>query len=344
VTPDERRPRSLEFATSGFYPAFTGATNAAASEAMGLDVHAFPENHSRVPDPFGEMRDAVARTSQIRLQSGPVNFVTRNPGVIASAILPLQILSQGRAICGVASGDSAVAAAGQAPQRIRAFERDLNILRAYLHGAEADLGGHPSRVVWTESFRFEPPPIEMACSGPRAIDLAARLADRVSLGLGAHPDRIAWALRIVDEALAKAGRDRDSIRVGMSVPLAITETRSEGKATIRTRVAPWAHMSSGKGINLSDQPEILRRVTSVLRHSYDYAYHHPAAPADNPNTAVCDEDFADWMGIGGPPPYALDRMGHLVEMGIDFFVIPLPRPELEVFAAEVIPALRSLRG
>ena len=63
-------------------------------------------------------------------------------------------------------------------------------------------------------------------------------------------------------------------------------------------MSAFAHMQSGG--DLSHQPEILRRVTSALRDSYDYAFHKPGAPAENPNSDLCDEEFGEWMGIGGP--------------------------------------------
>ena len=61
----------------------------------------------------------------------------------------------------------------------------------------------------------------------------------------------------------------------------------------------------------------------MLRDSYDYRFHHPNAPPENPNSAVCDEEFGDWMGIGGPISYVVERMGELVEMGVDFFMTAL---------------------
>jgi 5,10-methylenetetrahydromethanopterin reductase len=297
-----------------------------------------------VPDCFGEMRDAVRETQQILLACGPVNFVTRDPGVIASAILPIQILSGGRALCGVACGDSAVAAAGRAPQRIAAFERDVRKLRRYLHGDEVIFGHRSSRLEWASSVSYDPVPIHMACSGPKAIALAARLADRICLGVGTNPARVAWALEIIDKELLDIGRDRHDVRIGIFAPLAVTADRATGRAAIRTRVAAWAHMSSGRGIDLSQQPDILRRVTTALRGTYDYRYHRPGVPADNPNNAVCDEEFGDWMGLGGPPSYISDRLGQLVELGIDFFITALPIAEQEAFASDVMPVVGALRS
>jgi 5,10-methylenetetrahydromethanopterin reductase len=336
--------RPLEFGTTGFYPPFTGAEMARRSEELGFDFQMFSENHTRVPDCLGEMRDAVRSTDRIKLLCGPLTFVTRDPGVIASGILPIQLLSGGRAICGVASGDSAVAVVGQRPQHIKELERDLGILRAYLHGRDVNFGALTSRLEWAADLAFDPVPIQMVCSGPRAIAVAARLADRIGLSVGANPDRITWALKIIHEALGEAGRPRDEVRVGAFLPVAITPDRATGRTAIRPRTAGWAHMSSFKGNDLSQQPEIMRRVTSVLRNTYDYRYHHPGAPAQNPNTAACDEEFGDWFGIGGPSSYVVDRIGELVELGLDFFVTALPPAEREQFAGEVMPPLRALRS
>ncbi len=334
--------RPLEFGTTGFYPAFSGVERAKLSEEMGFDIQGFSENHSRATDCFGEMRDAARETTRIRLACGPVNFVTRHPGVVAAGIVPIQILSSGRAICGVASGDSAVAAAGLKAQRLADMERDLGYLRTFLdRGEVAYQSGKTSRLEWADDLSWDHIPIHMACSGPRSIALASRTADRICLGIGTNLERVAWALDIIGVGLLASGRDRETIRVGVFAPIAITTDRASGRAEIRTRVSAWAHMQSGG--DLSQQPEILRRVTTVLRDSYDYAFHRPGAPAENPNSAVCDEEFGDWMGIGGPVSYVVDRMGELVDMGVDFFMTALPMPEREVFAADVMPILRDQR-
>ena len=80
--------RQVEFARTGFYPAFEGVVRAKLSEEMGFDIQGFSENHSRATDCFGEMRDAARETTRIRLACGPVNFVTRHPGVVAAGIVP----------------------------------------------------------------------------------------------------------------------------------------------------------------------------------------------------------------------------------------------------------------
>lgn len=336
--------RQLEFGLTGFYPALEGAKRARLAEEMGFDIHGFSENHARAADCFGEMRDAARQTSRIKLACGPVNFVTRNPGVIAAAVLPVQIISAGRVICNLASGDSAVAAAGLKPQRIADFGRDLSYLRTYLAGEEVSFGAKSSRLEWAEKLSWNPVPIQVSCSGPKSIALAARQADRICLGIGTNTEHLSWALRIIDEGLAQSGRDRNDIRIGLFVPLAIAPDRQAARALLRERGSAWAHMQSGRGIDLSQQPDVLRRVTTVLRDSYDYSFHRPGVPpGQNPNSAACDDEFADWIGIGGPTSYVVERLGQLVDMGIDFFITSASSHERESFAAHVMPALRKLR-
>jgi 5,10-methylenetetrahydromethanopterin reductase len=337
--------RQLEFGLTGFYPAFEGAKRARVAEQMGFDIHGFSENHSRTADCFGEMRDAISATTRIKLACGPVNFVTRNPGVVAAAVLPLQILSGDRVICNIASGDSAVAAAGLKPQRIADLRRDLGYLRTYLEGKEVKLGTQTSRLEWAANLSWNPIPIQLSCSGPKSIALAARTADRICLGIGTNIEHLSWALRIIHEGLAESGRQRDAVRIGLFAPIAIAPDRRAARALLRERSSAWAHMQSGRGIDLSQQPAILRKVTTVLREHYDYKFHRPGIPpGQNPNSAAIDEEFADWIGVGGPPSYVVDRLGQLVELGIDFFITSVSSTEREDFAAHVMPQLRKLRA
>jgi hypothetical protein len=234
--------------------------------------------------------------------------------------------------------------AGERPQRQEGFERDLSMLRAYLSRDDVVFPDRRSRLEWIGELPYERVPIHVVCSGPKSIALAGRLADQIGLSVGCNPERIGWALRILDEALDRAARSRDAVRVGAFVPIAITGDRASGRAALRGRVAGWAHMSSFAGNDLTQQPEVMRRVTSVLRDTYDYRYHRPGAPPENPNNAAVDEEFADWFGIGGPPSYLVERLGALVEIGIDGFNTALGRDERELVAERVMPQLRTLRS
>jgi alkanesulfonate monooxygenase SsuD/methylene tetrahydromethanopterin reductase-like flavin-dependent oxidoreductase (luciferase family) len=211
-----------------------------------------------------------------------------------------------------------------------------------LGGAAVLHGERESRLEWLDGRAYERVPIAMVASGPKSIRLAARQADLVALSVGCAPERIGWALAHIRDELDICGRPPDELTIGTFVPMAVASDRSTARGILRQRAATWAHMSSYRGNDLGQQPDIMRRVTSRLRDSYDYRYHGPKAKAANVNSDAVDEDFADWFGLGGPPSYLLERLAELVELGISHFSVVVQGEERDRFAADVMPALRSM--
>jgi 5,10-methylenetetrahydromethanopterin reductase len=329
----------LQFGNVSFCPPLQGGALAAEDEALGFDIRYFGENTSYGSDPFAELRDAAGATTRIRLAVGATNFVIRHPAVIANAAAGVQVASGGRAICGVATGDSALGVIGRRPQRLGEFAADAELLRGYLRGETVRTGDWDSRIDWLTTVDYSPVPVEIMCSGPKTIRVAARLADRVTLTVGAAPERVAWALDVLDEGLAAAGRSRDEVEVGAYVGITVEDDRRRAVERLRVRVKGIAHMASLPGVDLEDQPEALRTVTSKLRTEYDYRHHN--VREDNPLGALIEPEFADWFGIGGPPAYVVERLGGLADAGLSYvFVAGMVGAERERFAAEVMPQLR----
>ena len=114
-------------------PGFT-ARLAVEIEAMGFDLLLCPDTQNLSPDPYGQLYLAAARTQRLRLGTGVTNPVTRHPAVTAAALASLQELSQGRAVCAIGRGDSALAHLGRAPASVDALDRYLRALQTYLRG------------------------------------------------------------------------------------------------------------------------------------------------------------------------------------------------------------------
>ena len=115
---------------------------------------------------------------------------------------------------GVGRGDSALAHLGLAPARLAHFENFVRATRAYLNREPVafedlapfaavnaptidsiGLADHPedSRLHWLPGDLAHVP-VEVVATGPKAIAVAARTADRVLLAVGADPERVAWAI------------------------------------------------------------------------------------------------------------------------------------------------------
>jgi 5,10-methylenetetrahydromethanopterin reductase len=317
-----------------------GAAMAKSYEDLGFDICYFGDNSCFAPDTFGELRDAARATTRIKIATGVTNTVTKHPSWVATSIAPIQILSGGRAVCGLGKGDSSMGTIGRGPQKHAEFVEKAEMLRHYLRREPIPINGWQSRLEWLDNFPdYTPVPLEIMASGPKSIKAAAMIADRVTLAISADPERIAWANAIIDEGLAEAGRSRDEIEVGGFFMFAVDDDRAAAAQRLRVRTKGIAHMASFAGHDLSYQPEILRSATEAMRTAYDYKHHDNQV--DNPLADLVSAEFAAWFGIGGPTSYIVDRIGQLAEAGLSYvFTADLPDPEWEAFTQVVMPKAR----
>ena len=93
---------------------------------------------------------AAAATERIQIGTGVTNPVSRDPAVMASAALGLQIESGGRFVLGIGRGDSSMAKLGRRPAPPAELDLYLERLRAYLDGEVVDREGEPSRIEWLD--------------------------------------------------------------------------------------------------------------------------------------------------------------------------------------------------
>lgn len=315
-------------------PVSTAAQQAQDDEGLGFDVEYFGDNQILRPDVFQQLRDAVAATSTIRLATGVTNMVTRHPSVIASTMWSLQYFSGGRMVCGVGRGDSALAMVGQSPQGTAQFARDLDLLADYLRG---DAGGG-LRWIHDQVAELPCPPLQVMATGPKTLALAGRVADRVTVAVGADPRRVAWARDVALDAAAAFGRDRADVGVGAFVQVAIDGVRDEAIARLRGRVKAVAHYHAFAGAPTGPEAARIRTGSEPVATAYDYAHHDIVR--DNPIAQAVPPDFAEWFGIPGDTDEVIERLGRLVELGLDHLMIgALPDEERRRFAAVVIPAL-----
>src|SRR5271163_2655573 len=201
----------------------TASMDAARSvEAEGWDGQMFMDSQSLCADPYVRMGVWAAATEKLRLSTGVTNPLTRHPAVTAAAAATLQSISGGRAVLGIGRGDSALAYLGHAPSRLAAFERALRDLQTLLSGGEVAFGGSLSPIdapsLDTLSLGNRPTatrlrwlpeglakvPLDVAATGPKVIEMAAPIAERLTLSVGAIPERIDWALGLARAARARA--------------------------------------------------------------------------------------------------------------------------------------------
>lgn len=335
-------------------PKYT-APLAARLEALDFDMLLCPDTQNLCPEPYGQLSLAAAATHRIRLGTGVTNPVTRVAATTASAIATLQVESGGRAICGLGRGDSSAAHIGRRNATTSELRRYCLDVQAYLRGEEVNCGGTASTLRWLDAAQVTPPPIDIACTGPRTIRMATEVAERISFAVGGAPERIAWALGEVRDQLERSGRDRRDVSVGAYVIVVCHPDEREAFSLARTMSGLFAHLAALKGIALDHLPARLQPVARALQDGYDMQRHNLR---DGSHLGLIDDTFVDWFAVCGPPRKCLDRLSLLLEMGLDHLYILGGTPAVdqhgprwsetvrltEPLAEHVLPVLRKQRS
>ena len=320
-------------------------------EAMGFDILLTPDTQNLCGDPYGQLSLAAASTRNMKLGTGVTNPVTRAPAVTASAMASLQIESGGRAICGIGRGDSSGAHIGRRQATTEELRDCAEAVRRYISGGDVMIGDQVSTMRWIQPGELPPVPIDMACTGPKTICLAADVADRVSFAVGSAPERIDWALRTLNDRLEETGRDRGELSVGAYINLLCDPDESRAIDLARTIAGLVAHFTGMKHSPVEHLPPQLKPLAVKLKTEYDMKHHNQAAGS---HLAFVDDEFVDWFAIAGPAQKCIDRLGVLLDKGLDHVYIlggsPVSHPhgefvtgfvnQTEHFAADVLPHFR----
>lgn len=303
------------------FPAPGGSGNLARMvEALGFDSMVFADTQNLTPEVWGQLMLAARDTERIELGTGVTNPGTRDAAVTASAALALQLESGGRAVCGIGRGDSSLAKIGRRTVPVDEFEVYVRQLQGYLRGEEVDRGGTPSRLEWHAAAAVPKVPVEIAATGRKVIELAARHAERIVFAVGADEERLARAIETARRAASAAGRDPDSLQLGCWINAVIHPDAAAAREAVRGGLSVFAHFSGFSGMKTEAMDPALRAAAEHLRENYDMSGHGQAGSV---HAQQLDDGFVDRFGIVGPLETALPRFERLAALGLDFCrVIP----------------------
>jgi 5,10-methylenetetrahydromethanopterin reductase len=326
-----------------------GATAAVAraAEAEGWDGLTVTDSQNITGDPYAALCLAAQVTEQLRLGTGVTNPVTRHPAVTASSIATVQVESRGRAVLGIGRGDSALANVGQAPAPLGVFESYVTRVQGYLRGEYVELDGCRSRLEWLSSLGLPKVPVNVTATGPRVIELGARLAEWVTFTVGADRERLAGAVATAREARRQARLDPALLSLGAYVNVAVHPDVVVARDLVRGVVGAFAHFSGMRGAPTQLLRHEDRIVVERLGQEYDMA-HHGMGQAGHAH--LLDDAFVDRFAVVGPPDRCIERLRELVALGLDHLIITVGGREAdspdrqvshELLVREVLPALKA---
>ncbi|MCG8588792.1 MAG: LLM class flavin-dependent oxidoreductase [Proteobacteria bacterium] len=317
-------------------------------EAQGFSSVLFTDSQNLCPEVWSQLAVAAVATDRIGLGPGVTNSVTRDPALTACAAVTLQAESQGRARLCIGRGDSAVQRIGRREQPVADFALYLEQLQAYLRGDAVDRHGFASRLEFLRALGDLPKvPLEVMATGPRVIELSARVADRVCFAVGANPEFLADRIAAARAAAEVAGRDPASLELGAMINCVAHDDLGAARDAIRGGATTFARFSSFRGNDLARLPAPLQEAVAYIREHYDMKNHTRANVA---HTQGISDAFVDWFGVVGPVARVCDRFRELADLGLDFVhVVPgstdadraIVGASLQAIAKDVIPQLQG---
>jgi probable F420-dependent oxidoreductase len=278
-------------------------------------------------------------TWRMRLGTCVTNPATREPTVTASALATLQEVTRGRMDLGIGRGDSARRVLGKAPTSMAMLEESALVIRDLVEGRGTEYEGAWLELTWaSREYRL---PLWIAGYGPRALELAGRIADGIMLQI-ADPDLIAWMVGQVRAAALRAGRDPAAVRVMSAAPAHVARTD-----IARERVRWFPALVSNHVVDLVnryDPAELPESLTAYVREREGYDYRHHAEVGSSNATFVSDEIADRFSLIGGVDDHVA-KLLRLADAGVDQFNLYLmngdEEEQLDIYGRDVIPAFRE---
>lgn len=174
------------------------------AEELGFAGVGIADNVEHGHDVFVTLALAAERTSVIELYPAITNPVTRHPFVLASLANSLAELAPGRVKLAIGPGDTGVIQAGLKPATLAELRGAVEAIRRLLRGEAVRFGNGEERRIIAPAKPT--PPVAVAASGPRALELAAEVGDEAMLTVGVDPRIIQAVEHHLATGAEKAGR------------------------------------------------------------------------------------------------------------------------------------------
>jgi 5,10-methylenetetrahydromethanopterin reductase len=281
-----------------------------------------------------------------RAEIGPrvTNPVTREPAVMASAMVSLELISKGRAVLAIGRGDSAVHNIGLKPASVEETREYIIAVRELLEKGETIYRGRHNRFMWPRPGMRQRIPICVTAEGPRMLRLAGQVGDQVLIGTGVTPEIVEASLQQLHEGAKEAGRDPSGLEVWWAPRLSIAENREKAVKEIRASVASSGNHALRSGLAGKHVPEHLKESIRRFHREYDYSQH---GDKKGKNTRLVEElglteYLLDRFAVAGTPSDIVQRIRSLARLGLKNLWLSSPGDDpssLDLLGKEVLPHL-----
>jgi 5,10-methylenetetrahydromethanopterin reductase len=317
------------------------------TESCGYYLAGYGDTQNLLPDPYVALTAMAMRTNRVKLCTTVSNPMTRHPSVAASGFAALQEVSNGRAIFGIGTGDSAVKNVGGRAARRDEIEAYCRAFKAMVRGEIARYDDREMCLLW-DVPAADPVPVFIAAEGPKMMRLAGEIGDGVIFGNGISREVVADNLRRVREAAVDAGRDPESVEPWFLTKVVLSD---EPEPELWRRLAWTLAASANHAFKFSFDdkfvPDDLQEPMRRLMAEYRSNEHNQVNAGDHNASLVNDNGLTDFLGprflIAGNAQHVASRIRQLDEWGASNLVFTAmwgdPIGYTRRIADEVMPLL-----
>ena len=264
------------------------------------------------PGAYAPAAAAAAVTERLVIGIGVVTPYTRHPALIAMETATLAAIAPGRVVLGLGTSnrrwvEQQMGIPFKTP--LRGLRESVEIVRRLLDGERVTYAGEvfAATEVMLEAPPSERVPIILGVKGPRALALAAEVADGVHCSILASPAHV----RRVRATTAGARQD---FKVIAYVPVAVSDDRARARGWMRPLVAHYLGLLHGQSI--LDDAGIDPAQTQPFRDAFVAGR---ATPAD-----LVTDDVLDAVAVAGTPSDCRKAMARWADAGLDALIAVVP--------------------
>jgi 5,10-methylenetetrahydromethanopterin reductase len=307
-----------------------GAELAAFAEDAGFDFAGFADSQSIFRECYSSLAIAAARTSRLMLGPTVTNPVSRHPVVTASAIATIHEISGGRAFLGIGTGDSALYNLGLKPSRIADFGEAVGQIRRAFDDQVEIAATRSVDLKWNK----ERVPIMVAGSGPKAMDVAARLGDGAIIDVGSDPEIVGEWIGYMRDIRSRSDLADMPFSVWIYTKAFVADSLEEARKPIAQIIAAAGNDAFRYNLERKRVPSDLVEPLQEFHRRYAFSVH--ASVSSRTNVDLMDElGLTDFLysrfSIAGTKEMVAGRLSELNAVGAD-----------GVLFSGVVPAKRIL--
>lgn len=272
----------------------SAVAHAELAEEVGFDWVGVADSQSLFRELFVTLGAIGHATGRVMIGPSVTNPLTRHPAVMASAIASINELSDGRAMLGIATGDSAIYNLNERPRGLAGLKEYVLALRALLAGTPTRFAGKDIHTKWVAGQADTCVPIYIAAEGPKTLELAGEIADGVICGLGIAPDVVELQLKHLEIGARRANKTVDDLDIWALARVNVGADRARLVNEIRMELASTAHHAFRFTLEGKLVPPHL--VDSILAVQQGYKPAHHEDLGESPNAALLqDAELLDYM-------------------------------------------------